>query len=91
MTASRLTSETSENPGTLNVLVLGQAQPRSTPHWRKCTDTVSTDGGGVRGLSSLLILEALLDKVRQHANLEDSHVLKPHDVFQLVVGTSTGG
>ncbi|MCJ1469310.1 hypothetical protein MMC07_007943 [Pseudocyphellaria aurata] len=49
------------------------------------------DGGGVRGFSSLIILEALLEKVREYAHLEQSHVLKPHEVFQLVVGTSTGG
>lgn len=53
--------------------------------------TCLSDGGGVRGLSSLLILEALLEKVKEHAQLEQSPPLNPHDVFQLVVGTSTGG
>lgn len=53
--------------------------------------TCLSDGGGVRGLSSLLILKALLEKVKEHAQLEPSHTLNPHDVFQLVVGTSTGG
>jgi patatin-like phospholipase/acyl hydrolase len=42
-----------------------------------------TDGGGVRGYSTLLILRAVLVK----ADLKK----KPHEIFDLIGGTSTGG
>lgn len=46
---------------------------------------LSLDGGGVRGLSSLLILKALMIKIKP----DDPP--KPCDCFDLIVGTSTGG
>lgn len=46
---------------------------------------LSLDGGGVRGLSTLLILERLMRKV----NLESPP--KPCDYFDMIGGTSTGG
>ena len=51
------------------------------------------DGGGVRGLSSLLILKALMVQINLAATRigEASGELHPHHVFQLVAGTSTGG
>jgi patatin-like phospholipase/acyl hydrolase len=45
------------------------------------------DGGGVRGLSSLLILQRLLHSLSE----EDSDTVKACDYFDLIVGTSTGG
>lgn len=54
--------------------------------------TMIADGGGVRGLSSLLILQRLMEMINSHV---PSHVtgypLNPHDVFGLAAGTSTGG
>jgi len=51
------------------------------------------DGGGVRGLSTLLILQDLMSRinicVRNQRDSED-HV-DPHEIFDLVAGTSTGG
>jgi patatin-like phospholipase/acyl hydrolase len=57
---------------------------------------LSTDGGGVRGLSSLLILEELMqqinDSIRALGHSGDLHSnLLPHHIFDLVAGTSTGG
>ncbi|KAL9606103.1 MAG: hypothetical protein Q9179_000729 [Wetmoreana sp. 5 TL-2023] len=51
------------------------------------------DGGGVRGLSSLLILQALMARINQIVGelLGTSSDLQPHHIFQLVAGTSTGG
>ncbi|KAI9149006.1 Phospholipase A I [Paramyrothecium foliicola] len=46
---------------------------------------LSLDGGGVRGLSSLLILKQLMEAVNQEAPP------KPCDYFDLIGGTSTGG
>ncbi|KEF62566.1 uncharacterized protein A1O9_00539, partial [Exophiala aquamarina CBS 119918] len=54
------------------------------------------DGGGIRGISSLLILEFLLDLITQELKrrgvLPDEHsILDPQEVFDFAVGTSTGG
>jgi hypothetical protein len=50
---------------------------------------LSLDGGGVRGLSSLLILQhfmqALSRRLKSHA------ILLPCEVFDLIIGTNTGG
>lgn len=48
------------------------------------------DGGGVRGLSSLIILERLLCMINEE--LRGGHEpLLVSEVFDFVVGTSTGG
>lgn len=46
---------------------------------------LSLDGGGVRGLSSLLILQQLMERVNPEAPP------KPCDYFDMIGGTSTGG
>ncbi|KAI1619666.1 acyl transferase/acyl hydrolase/lysophospholipase, partial [Exophiala viscosa] len=57
---------------------------------------VSLDGGGVRGLSSLLILRLLLvlvteELARRNVVPHGRPTLNPQDVFDIAVGTSTGG
>jgi hypothetical protein len=51
---------------------------------------LSLDGGGVRGLSSLLILRDVMGAVQQLSGAA-SGPLRPCDFFELVVGTGTGG
>ena len=51
---------------------------------------LTLDGGGIRGLSSLLILRKLLCLINQELTGSDEPV-SPKDVFDLVAGTSTGG
>jgi len=46
---------------------------------------VSLDGGGVRGISCLHILQAILAEVTNNPNA------KPCDYFDMIAGTSTGG
>ncbi|KAL1993077.1 hypothetical protein VTN49DRAFT_3834 [Thermomyces lanuginosus] len=50
---------------------------------------LSLDGGGIRGLSSLLILEDIMEKIRDK-NGHDS-VPRPCEYFDLIGGTGTGG
>ncbi|KAJ1329894.1 cGAMP-activated phospholipase [Microdochium nivale] len=50
---------------------------------------LSLDGGGIRGISSLLILEDVMAKIREAEQLD--HVPRPCDRFDLIGGTSTGG
>jgi patatin-like phospholipase/acyl hydrolase len=48
---------------------------------------LSLDGGGVRGLSTLMILETLMAKI----NSKRQVAAKPCEIFDLIGGTSTGG
>ncbi|KAI1137532.1 FabD/lysophospholipase-like protein [Hypoxylon sp. FL0543] len=50
---------------------------------------LSLDGGGVRGISSLQILQGLVEKIKETQNL--SEVPRPCEIFDLIGGTSTGG
>ncbi|EFR00516.1 protein kinase subdomain-containing protein [Nannizzia gypsea CBS 118893] len=61
----------------------------SNPLDREGLRLLSFDGGGVRGLSSLYILKAIMDRL--NAERGDSHKLKPCEVFDMIGGTSTGG
>lgn len=46
---------------------------------------LSLDGGGVRGLSSLLVLKQIMEAI------DPTHPPKPCDYFDMIGGTSTGG
>jgi patatin-like phospholipase/acyl hydrolase len=59
---------------------------------------LSLDGGGVRGIASLYVLQELMRQVRRdlQANLPTQQKtvpvpLRPCDYFDLIGGTSTGG
>ena len=56
-------------------------------YWYETTD------GGLRGLSSLLILKALVVEIKQKLTTKGVPFdeLHPYHVFQLVAGTVTGG
>jgi patatin-like phospholipase/acyl hydrolase len=56
-----------------------------TSRFGKGLALLSLDGGGVRGLSSLYILQRLMEQI----DPEDPP--KPCDCFDLIGGTSTGG
>jgi patatin-like phospholipase/acyl hydrolase len=53
--------------------------------------TQETDGGGVRGLSTLYILRTLMTKLNHKRQADGLDPVKPCDVFDLIGGTSTGG
>ncbi|KLU89782.1 hypothetical protein MAPG_08751 [Magnaporthiopsis poae ATCC 64411] len=50
---------------------------------------LSLDGGGIRGLSSLLILEHIMEGIRKEEGLNEAP--RPCKRFDLIGGTSTGG
>jgi predicted acylesterase/phospholipase RssA len=58
---------------------------------------LALDGGGVRGLSSLMVLDDLMESIAQEEKRigkrakSDTTPLKPCDYFDLIGGTSTGG
>lgn len=47
------------------------------------------DGGGIRGLSELLVLEEIMNRIKY--DLDEDDDLLPADFFDLIGGTSTGG
>ncbi|SJK99991.1 uncharacterized protein ARMOST_03302 [Armillaria ostoyae] len=50
---------------------------------------LSLDGGGIRGVSELLVLDEIMRRVQTHENLPDAP--KPCEYFDLIGGTGTGG
>ncbi|KAI1170459.1 phospholipase [Nemania sp. FL0916] len=50
---------------------------------------LSLDGGGIRGLSELLIMEEIMERVKKDLNMTDDPL--PADFFDVIGGTSTGG
>jgi patatin-like phospholipase/acyl hydrolase len=50
---------------------------------------LSLDGGGVRGLSSLLILREIMEEIQRRSSAECTPL--PCEYFDLIGGTSTGG
>jgi patatin-like phospholipase/acyl hydrolase len=73
----------------LCLLSLGIKSIHTNPS-RKVTD-VNLDGGGVRGLSTLLILKALMAAVNAERIKVGQSAIKPCELFDLIGGTSTGG
>lgn len=57
----------------------------AAPAQGKELNLLSLDGGGVRGLSSLMILKKLME------NIYPDDPPKPCDYFDMIGGTSTGG
>ncbi len=47
------------------------------------------DGGGIRGISELIILQEIMHRVERTEKLD--HTPLPADYFDLICGTSTGG
>ncbi|CAG8358973.1 unnamed protein product [Penicillium salamii] len=52
---------------------------------------LSLDGGGVRGLSSLFILQRIMHQINDARGKNNKPSVKPCEVFDLIGGTSTGG
>lgn len=59
------------------------------PEMKRVPIILALDGGGVRGLSSLLILEKLMQEIQRIEG--GNKLLLPCECFDLICGTSTGG
>lgn len=60
-----------------------------TPQLKHTPRILSLDGGGVRGLSSLVILREIMEDIEQRTGAFETP--KPCEYFDLIGGTSTGG
>jgi patatin-like phospholipase/acyl hydrolase len=52
---------------------------------------LSLDGGGVRGLSTLLILRKIMDGLNSNRRDNGLEEVRPYEVFDLIGGTAAGG
>lgn len=50
---------------------------------------MTTDGGGIRGISEAVILHEIMKRIQTELGLRD--LPRPCDYFHLIGGTSTGG
>lgn len=68
--------------------ILVYSMSSSVQPFRRPLRVLCLDGGGVRGLSSLMILQDIMREVAAKEGIDDA---KPCDFFDLICGTSTGG
>src|SRR5882672_2683898 len=54
-----------------------------------CSSFTRSDGGGIRGLSELLILQEIMERIGFREGREETPL--PCDYFDLIGGTSKGG
>jgi patatin-like phospholipase/acyl hydrolase len=52
---------------------------------------LSIDGGGVRGISALVLLEQLMEHVNDQRDSKGFPKQEPWELFDMMGGTSTGG
>ena len=74
----------SDNEKPLSLLSLGRYQPCNS---RKIPIDQLKDGGGVKGITTLLILREVFKAVKKHVGKD----VQPWEIFDLIGGTSTGG
>lgn len=74
---------------TEQAIILGKSQDMPLNGRPESVRILSLDGGGIKGYTSLLILKRIFRTMKAEGQL--SEVPKPCDVFDLIVGTSTGG
>ena len=73
--------------GPVRLLSLGMANSKGV--YCVISYGVVTDGGGVRGLSSIMILKKIMERVNE--NRASGPELEPWQIFDMIGGTSTGG
>ncbi|CAE7111347.1 unnamed protein product [Rhizoctonia solani] len=78
-------SKEEDKPKGLNILCIGRLSPLST---EGANIEKRQDSGGVRGLSSLIILQEVMRRTR---NANDGVVIHPYEHFDVIAGTGTGG
>jgi len=59
-----------------------------SPKIDHCPRILSIDGGGVRGMSSLLILRNVMEEIARQKGITEA---RPCEYFDLIGGTGTGG
>lgn len=52
---------------------------------------LSLDGGGIKGISVIMLFVEIMNRLNTKRHTNGKSDLMPHDVFDLMAGTSTGG
>jgi patatin-like phospholipase/acyl hydrolase len=52
---------------------------------------LALDGGGIKGISTLVILDKIMDRIKEIENDKTTSPRLPYEYFDLAGGTSTGG
>ncbi|EUC56823.1 patatin-like phospholipase [Rhizoctonia solani AG-3 Rhs1AP] len=78
----------SGDKGSRNTPKRAVAPVSKQPRTKRGINILCIDGGGVRGLSSLLLLQEVMNRLQ---NLEQGGTVMPADWFDVVAGTGTGG
>lgn len=86
-----------ENKQASTTVTDAQADTRRSPPLPKIRPDgarlLSCDGGGVKGVSSVTMLKAIMDRVREierERGSKNTQTRRPVDYFDLAAGTSTG-
>jgi patatin-like phospholipase/acyl hydrolase len=52
---------------------------------------MNTDGGGVRGLAAIEVLEHLMDAANRERRAKNLSPQEPWEMFDMIAGVDTGG
>lgn len=93
-TKSDITTSSASDPSPLpfrsqTSATLVNQQPLTLDNTGYCL--LSLDGGGVRGLSTLYILQGIMNRLNYNREEAGLRHRKPCEIFDLIGGTSTGG
>jgi patatin-like phospholipase/acyl hydrolase len=80
-----------ETSAPLRLLSLGKPIVSTLLQTNEIADRITSDGGGIRGLSSLYILQSIMRVLESKVGDDVARPLLPCDYFDLIAGTSTGG
>ena len=72
-----------------SLVLISSSLVGSVPEIKHCPRILSLDGGGVRGLSSLLILREIMEEIGRRSQAPETPL--PCQYFDLIGGTGTGG
>jgi hypothetical protein len=86
METRAMPARVSDDDEAVNILSLGELQ--ICPAREASTDP-ARDGGGVRGVSTLVILDAIMTEIKDLHGLAETP--RPCDYFHMIAGTNTGG
>jgi predicted acylesterase/phospholipase RssA len=87
-----LFNKSQPEPPPLPFTITNAPPPQTPVHVKPATREfriLSLDGGGVRGLFTVIVLEVLMEEIRILTKHDDD--IRPCDFFDLIGGTSTGG
>jgi patatin-like phospholipase/acyl hydrolase len=74
----------------LRLLSLGKSVFPTVLKATENADGITSDGGGIRGLSSLYVIQSIMKALESKVG-DSAPPLRPCEYFDLIAGTSTGG